>query len=155
VCGPDPDGNYSVGVGIECLREMIGGARLVIAQLNPALPRTCGDTLISADQIDILVPAIHPVIEPAWREPGPVEQAIARHVASLVPDRATIELGIGAIPEAVTAALGAKRGLGVHSGALGDGVAALIEAGAVDNRHKELDPGISVATMLMGTRRVY
>jgi len=72
-----------------------------------------------------------------------------------VPDRATIELGIGLIPEAVTAALGGKRGLGVHSGAVGDGIAALMQAGTIDNRHKEIDAGVTVATMLTGTRRLY
>jgi acyl-CoA hydrolase len=78
-----------------------------------------------------------------------------KHVARLIPDQATIELGLGAIPETVTHALGGKRGLGVHSGAIGDGIADLMEAGIVDNRHKEIDLGITVATMLMGTRRPY
>src|ERR1700746_3602277 len=73
----------------------------------------------------------------------------------LIPDQATIELGLGALPETVTHALGGKRGLGVHSGAIGDGIADLMEAGIVDNRHKEIDTGTTVATMLMGTRRLY
>jgi len=155
VSGPDKAGNYNAGIAIECLREAIAGARLVIAQLNPALPWTAGDTLIEPGTIDILVPAAHPVLELPTGRIGPVERAIAQQVARLVPDRATIELGIGRIPEAVTAALGKKRGLGIHSGAIGDGVAALMEAGSVDNRHKEIDAGISVTVMLMGTRRLY
>lgn len=155
VCGPDAAGNYNAGLGIECLREAMTGARLVIAQLNPALPWTSGDTLIEPGLIDMLVPAEHPVLELPARAIGPVERAIAAHVARLVPDRATIELGIGLIPEAVTAALGQKRGLGIHSGAIGDGVADLMAAGIVDNRHKEIDPGITVTLMLMGTRRLY
>jgi acetyl-CoA hydrolase len=155
VAGPDPAGNYNAGLGIECLREMIVGARLVIAQVNPLLPWTAGDTLIETGLIDILVPAAHPPLELPERAIGPVERAIAAHAARLVPDRATIELGIGLIPEAVTAALGQKRGLGVHSGAIGDGVAELMEAGIVDNRHKEIDPGVTVTLMLMGTRRLY
>ena len=155
VTGPDPAGNYNAGVGIECLREMIAGARLVIAQVNPLLPWTEGDTLIEPGLIDILVPASHPVLEVPARTIGPVEEAIAVHVARLVPDRATVELGIGQIPEAVARALGGKRGLGLHSGAIGDGVADLIEAGIIDNRHKEIDEGVTVATMLMGTRLLY
>ena len=155
VSGPDAAGSYNAGVGIEFLREMMAGARLVIAQVNPLLPWTEGDTLIEPGAIDILVPAPHPVLEVPTRAIGPVEQAIAEHVARLVPDRATIELGIGQIPEAVTRALGQKRGLGLHSGAIGDGVAELIAAGVVDNRRKEIDEGITVATMLMGTRRLY
>ena len=155
VSGPDAAGNYNAGLGIECLREAMAGARLVIAQLNPALPWTAGDTLIEPGMIDMLVPARHKLLELPARRIGPIERAIAGHVASLVPDRATIELGIGLIPEAVTAALGDKRGLGIHSGAIGDGVADLMASGIVDNRHKEIDPGITVTLMLMGTRRLY
>ena len=155
VSGPDADGNFNAGLGIECLREMMKGARLVVAQINPALPWTVGDTLIEPGLIDILVPAEHPVLELPARGVGPVERAIADYVARLVPDRATIELGIGLIPEAVTAALGGRRGLGIHSGAIGDGVAELMRNGVVDNRHKEIDPGVTVTLMLMGTRRLY
>jgi acetyl-CoA hydrolase len=155
VSGPDADGNYNAGIGIECLREMIARARLVIAQLNPSLPWTEGDTLIAGALIDILVPAAYPPLELPVPKIGPVERAIAAHVAHLVPDRATIELGIGRIPEAVIAALGKKRGLGIHSGSIGDGIAELMAAGIVDNRHKEIDAGITVTLMLMGTRRLY
>jgi acyl-CoA hydrolase len=153
--GPDAADNYNAGVGIEFLRDMMARARLVIAQLNPLLPWTDGDTLIEPGMIDILVAAPHPVLEVPAREIGPVEQAIAEHVARLVPDRATIELGIGQIPEAVTRALGQKHGIGVHSGAIGDGIADLMESGVIDNRHKEIDQGVTVATLLMGTRRLY
>jgi acyl-CoA hydrolase len=155
VSGPDKAGNYNAGVGIDCLREAMAGARLVIAQLNPALPWTAGDTLIDRGLIDILVPASHPVLELRAHPIGPVDVAIARYVASLVPDRATIELGIGRIPEAVTATLGKKHGLGIHSGSIGDGVADLMTGGIIDNRHKEIDAGVTVALMLMGTRRLY
>jgi acyl-CoA hydrolase len=155
VTGPDEAGRYNAGLGIEYLREMMEGARLVIAQLNPALPWTYGDTLIEPGLIDILVAAEHPGLELPARVIGSIEQAIAANVARLVADRATIELGIGLIPEAVTAALAGKRGLGIHSGAIGDGVADLMTAGVVDNRHKEIDPGVTVTLMLMGTRRLY
>ena len=155
VSGPDEAGHYNVGLGLECLREMIAAARLVVAQLNPGLPWTCGDTRIDSGEIDILVPEETPPLELPARAIGPVEAAIAAHVARLVPDRATIELGIGLMPEAVTRALGEKRGLGIHSGAIGDGVADLMQAGIVDNRHKEADPGLTVTLMLMGTRRLY
>jgi acetyl-CoA hydrolase len=155
VSGPDPAGNYNAGLGIECLREAMAGARLVVAQINPALPWTEGDTLIEKGLIDILVPASYPVLELPAPGIGPVERAIGGHVASLIPDRATIELGIGRIPEAVTASLGKKRGLGIHSGSIGDGVADLMQAGIIDNRHKEIDEGVTVTLMLMGTRRLY
>jgi len=102
-----------------------------------------------------VVPAASPPIELPARPAGSIERAIAEHVARLIPDQATVELGLGAIPETVTHALGGKRGLGVHSGTIGDGIADLMEAGIVDNRHKEIDTGTTVATMLMGTRRLY
>src|SRR6516165_6456072 len=155
VSGPDDGGRYNAGLGIEHLHAAIGRARLVIAQVNPELPWTYGDTAVEPGVIDILVPAASPPIELPARPAGPIERAIAEHVARLIPDQATIELGLGAIPETVTHALGGKRGLGVHSGAIGDGIADLMEAGIVDNRHKEIDTGITVATMLMGTRRLY
>jgi acetyl-CoA hydrolase len=155
VSGPDEAGRYNAGLGIEHLHAAIGRARLVIAQVNPELPWTHGDTAIEPGAIDILVPAAERPIELPARPAGAIDRAIADHVARLIPDLATIELGLGAIPEAVTRALGGKRGLGVHSGAVGDGIADLMAAGIVDNRHKEIDPGITVATMLMGTRRLY
>lgn len=155
VSGPDAEGRYNAGIGIEMLGEAMAGARLVIAQLNDRMPWTEGDTTIDPGLIDILVPASHPLIE--YRTPAlsPIEEAIAANVARLVPDRATIELGYGAIPEAVTRALGRKQGLGVHSGAAGDGVMRLMQAGVVDNRHKEIDPGVTIAMMLMGSPELY
>jgi acyl-CoA hydrolase len=155
VSGPDETGRYNAGLGIEHLHAAIGRARLVVAQINPELPWTHGDTAIEPAAIDKLVPAAVSPIELAARPAGRVDRAIANHVARLIPDRATIELGLGAIPQAVTRALGRKQGLGVHSGAIGDGIADLMEAGIVDNRHKEIDPAVTVATMLMGTSRLY
>jgi len=155
VAGPDEAGRYNAGIGIEMLREAIAGARLVIAQVNNRVPWTEGDTVIEPGLIDILVPMNHPLLEYIPPPLGPVERAIAANVARLVPDRATIELGFGAIPEAVTGALGDKRGLGVHSGAVGDGIMRLIEAGIVDNRHKEIDPGVATAMLLLGSETLY
>jgi acyl-CoA hydrolase len=140
--GPDETGRYNAGLGIEHLHAAIGRARLVIAQINPELPWTHGDTVIEPATIDVLVPAAEPPIELPARPAGSIDRIIADHVARLIPDRATIELGLGAIPEAVTRALGSKRGLGVHSGAVGDGIADLMSAGIVDNRHKEIDTGV-------------
>jgi acyl-CoA hydrolase len=155
VSGPDATGRYNAGLGIEHLHAAIGRARLIIAQVNPELPWTHGDTAIEPTAIDVLVPAATPPIELPARPAGRIDRAIADHVARLIPDRATIELGLGVIPQAVTRALGRKQGLGIHSGAIGDGIADLMEAGIVDNRHKEIDPAVTLATMLMGTSRLY
>jgi len=155
VCGPEDAGLYNAGLGIEHLHAALDRARLVIAQVNPKLPWTHGDTVVAPSAIDLLVPAAARPLELPARPAGPIERAIAEHVSRLIPDRATIELGLGAIPEAVTGALSQKRGLGIHSGAVGDGIANLMEAGVVDNRHKEIDNGVTVATMLMGSSRIY
>src|SRR5438067_2258343 len=101
----------------------------------------------------MLVPAREPPIELPARPRGPIECSIDDHVASLIPDCATIELGLGAVPDAVTRAPSAKRGLGVHSGAIGDGIGGLMQAGIVDNRHKEIDPCGAGGTMLLGMDR--
>jgi acetyl-CoA hydrolase len=90
VAGPDETGKYNAGLGIECLREMIAGARLVIAQINPLLPWTMGDTLIEPGDIDILVPAAHPLLELPTRTIGPVERALAGHIARMVAARDTV-----------------------------------------------------------------
>jgi acyl-CoA hydrolase len=155
VSGPDKNGRYNAGLGIEHLDAAIARARLVVAQLNSELPWTEGDTMVEAEAIDLLVAAAEPPLELPTRPLSPVDRAVAEHVARLIPDRATIEFGLGAIPEAVTRAPGGKRGLGVHSGAIGDGIAALMGAGVVDNKHKEIDAGVTVGTMLMGTRQLY
>jgi len=155
VSGPDVGGRYNAGLGIEHLGAAIERSRLVVAQLNPELPWTHGDTTVAAEAIGLLVPAPEPPIELPARPPSSTDRAIAEHVARLIPDRATLELGLGAIPEAVAGALGGKRGLGVHSGAIGNGIAGLMDAGIVDNTHKEIDAGFTVGTMLMGTRRLY
>src|SRR6516165_1140857 len=136
--GPDAAHRYNTGLGIEHLDAAIPRARLVVAQLNPELPWTEGDTMVEGKAIDLVVPAAEPPLELPARPPSPVDRAMAEHVARLIPDRATIE-----------------RGLGVHSGAIGDGIAALMAAGVVDNKHKEIGAGVTVGTMLMGTRRLY
>jgi acyl-CoA hydrolase len=143
--GPDETGRYNAGLGIEHLHPAIGRARLVIAQVNPELPWTHGDAAIEPTAIDVLVPAAAPPIELPTRAAGRIDRAIADHVVRLIPDRATIELGLGAIPQAVTRAFGRKQGLGIHSGAIGDGIADLMKAGIVDNRHKEIDPAVTVS----------
>jgi acyl-CoA hydrolase len=94
-------------------------------------------------------------VETPPRPPDAVERAVAETVARLVPDRATLQLGIGGIPDALPGALRDKRGLGLHCGIIGDGAVDLVEAGIVDNRHKEIDPGMTVAMMLVGTERLY
>ena len=155
VTPPDPSGKRSLGTVVgHNPAYMAAGAR-VVAQENPNLPWTEGDALIADEHIDILVPAAAPLEQLPPRRPGPVEHAIGGHVARLVPDRATLEFGIGSIPAAVQQALAGKRDLAIHTGLLDDAAVDFIESGAVTNRYRETDPGLVSAGFLFGTPRLY
>lgn len=133
---------------------MAAGAR-VVAQENPNLPWTGGDAVIDGDCIDLLVPEAAPLEQLVPRRPGPVEHAIGEHVARLVPDRATLEFGIGSIPAAVQQALAGKRDLAIHTGLLDEAAIDFLESGAVTNRYRETHPGLVSAGFLFGTPRLY
>ena len=130
-------------------------ARTVIAQVNRNMPFTCGQSTVPVEKISCFVPCDEPILELAPPKIGPVEEAIGKNVASLVRDGDTLQLGIGAIPDAVLRFLGDKKDLGIHSEMFSDGVVDLIEAGVVTNRAKTLHPGKSVVAFLMGTKRLY
>ncbi len=149
-----PDGSYGLGLGADYAATLIGRARTVIAEVNDQVPDVGCDRRLSRDEIDVLVhvsrpPAEYP--EPAGRG---VEDAIAAHVAGLIPDGATLQLGIGAIPSAIASRLRDHRDLGIHSGVATDAIAELIEAGVVTGARKSLDAGLVVTGFLMGTRRL-
>ncbi|MSO75341.1 MAG: acetyl-CoA hydrolase/transferase family protein [Alphaproteobacteria bacterium] len=151
----DGEGRHSLGVTVHHLPAAMAHARIVVAEINDRAPWTFGDGVVDGRRFDYVVPVSRPLLE--WRAPpaGPLEDAIAGHVARLVPDRATLQYGVGAIPDAIARRLGGRRDLGVHSGSLADSFVDLVEAGAVTNRYKEIDPGVSVATALYGTKRLY
>lgn len=151
----DADGRHRLGLAADYLQAAIERARVVIAEVNPGVPRTEGDTLVDRERIDVAVEATEPPLELPPSEPNEVERTIAGYVAERVTDAAVLQFGIGTIPDAVCVALADKRDLGIHSGMIGDGVLDLIEVGAVTNLKKESDPGISVAGVLFGTRRLY
>jgi len=155
VSPPDRHGFCSLGVSVAASQAAVQAARLVIAQVNPHMPRTHGDGLIAVDQIDLAVEVDTPLPEhhpPVLTE---VERAIGKNVAELVDDGATLQMGIGAIPDAVLAALTNHRNLGVHTEMFSDGVLDLVESGVITGIHKAVHPGKLVAAFLMGTRRLY
>ena len=154
VSPPDEEGRYSLGLAQEYLPAALERARVVIGEVNPAIPWTHGSIHLQASDFALLIDAGHPPLEQGRAAPGPVEQAIARHVATLVEDGATLQLGIGNLPEAVLAALHGHRDLGLHSGAVGDGIAALAEAGVLTNVKKSLDNGMGIGGILMGSEKV-
>ena len=153
---PDENGNCSLGVSVDYTYQAVQQARTVIAQVNDQMPFTLGlHSTVPVEQITCFVPRSTPVIELSPPSIGPVEEAIGRNCAALIRDGDTLQLGIGAIPDAVLRFLGDKNDLGIHSEMFSDGVVELVERGVINNRRKTLQPGKSVAAFLMGTRRLY
>ena len=152
---PDAHGYVSLGVSVDYTKPAAEASDLVIAQVNQNMPRTLGDSFLHVTQIGCLVEADTPVIELAPPKIGDVERAIGENVASLVRDGDTLQLGIGAIPDAVLLFLKEKNDLGIHTEMFSDGVVELVEAGVITNKAKTLHRGQSIATFLMGTRRLY
>ena len=147
-------GQYSLGVVCDYTAALIETARCVIGELDERLPLTGQDALVAADDIDVLVEADDEEILMYDDAPSPVEDAIARHVAALIHDRATVQLGIGGLAVAMTRGLFGHRDLGVHSGVLSDVFVDLVERGVVTNAYKGIDAGVSVTGCLFGSRRL-
>lgn len=155
VSPPDSHGNVSCGVSVDYTLPAARAAKCVIAEVNRQMPRTMGDTSLHVSRIDAFVETDHPVLELELPRVGAVEKAIGENCAKLIRDGDTLQLGIGAIPDAVLLFLKGKKDLGIHSEMISDGVVELIENGVITNERKTLHPGKSVATFLMGTRRLY
>ncbi len=155
VSPPDRHGYCSLGVSVDATRAAVQTARKVIAQVNPHMPRTHGDGLIHIRQFNALVQVDEPLPEHAPSEPTSLELAIGQHCAGLVEDGATLQMGIGSIPDAVLAALKQHRRLGIHSEMFSDGVIDLVERGVITGEEKRTHPGKIVAGFVMGSRRLY
>ncbi len=155
VTPPDEHGNVSTGVSADYTIPAARIAKTIIAEVNPQMPRTHGDTAIPVSRIAAFVENEHPVIELPLPKIGDVEKAIGENCAKLIKDGDTLQLGIGAIPDAVLLFLKDKKDLGIHSEMISDGVVELVEAGVVTNAKKNFHPGKSVVTFLMGTKRLY
>lgn len=155
VSPPDEQGRYSLGLGNDLLPAALQTARVVLGEVNRDVPWTHGERHLRREDFALLVDATEPPLAAGRRTPGPLEMAIGRHVATFVEDGATLQFGIGGIPGAVLACLGDRRDLGVHSGVLDDGFVDLVESGAVTNARKSIDPGVTVAGVLMGGPRLH
>jgi acyl-CoA hydrolase len=155
VSPPDSHGYCSLGVSVDVARAAVDSAPLVIAQVNPRMPRVHGDGLIHASRIHLGVAVDVPLPDLAPKPPGEVELAVGRQVAGLVEDGAVLQLGIGAIPDAVCAALSNHRHLGLHTEMWSDGALALLESGVIDNSRKRIHTGRTVSGFVMGSRRLY
>ncbi len=155
VSPPDAHGFCSLGTSVDVTRAAVQTAKHVIAQVNPHMPRTHGEGLIHVSEIDALVKVNEPLPEHQPPVLGPNEIAIGQHVANLVEDGATLQLGIGAIPDATLAALKNHKRLGLHTEMFSDGVLDLIENGVITNEMKKVVPGRIVAGFVNGTRRLF
>lgn len=155
VSPPDRHGYCSLGVSVDVSLAAVESARLVIAQVNPHMPRTYGDGLIHHSRLHAAVTCEDPLPERPRKAPGAIELAIGRNCASLVEDGATLQMGIGAIPDAVLASLGSHRRLGVHTEMFSDGVVDLVESGAITGEAKVIERGRIVSGFVHGTRRLY
>jgi acyl-CoA hydrolase len=142
----------NLGLATDYVARAATRARVVVAEVSDAVPWTCGARPPEGFRIDHAVPATTGPIEQPVLPPTEIERRIASHVAAIVPDGATIQTGIGRLPDTVLSALSAHRGLGLHSGLLGDGAVALVESGVVTNEHKGVDVGLSVTNILGGSR---
>jgi acyl-CoA hydrolase/GNAT superfamily N-acetyltransferase len=155
VTPPDDDGRCSLGVSVDVVKPAAENARYVIAEVNPRMPRTLGDSFIHVDQITAMVENDSPIPEVDSREPDEVSDRIARNVASLVQDGDTIQLGISRIARSVPRFLENKKDLGVHTELVSDWIVDLMKAGVVTNRRKTLDRGKVVTSLCLGTQRLY
>jgi len=151
---PLPDGGFTLGVIADFTQAMIREARVVLALVNRALPATLGDARVELQDIDVLVEGDDRLIDMPDPEPSAVERSVAEQVVALIPDRATVQLGIGTLPAAVARALSNHHELGVHSGVVSDVLVDLVERGVVTNAHKGCDAGRSVTGGLFGTQRL-
>lgn len=155
VTPPDENGKVSLGVSVDYTKAAAENAKLVIAQVNDQMPYTLGESTLDVSQIDCFVEYSAPLIELQPAAIGEVEKKIGKNCASLIHDGDTLQLGIGAIPDAVLASLKDKKDIGIHSEMFSDGVVDLVKAGVINNAKKALLPGKMVVTFLMGTKKLY
>jgi acyl-CoA hydrolase len=155
VSPPDKHGFVSLGTSVDATLAAIECAEYVIAVVNKHVPRAFGDAMIPMSMIDIFVEC-DSELEPAhFSEPSDIETAIGNNCAALIEDGATLQMGIGAIPNAVLAQLGGHKNLGIHTEMFADGVLPLVEKGVINGAEKAIDKGKLVSTFLMGSQRVY
>jgi len=159
VSPPDAHGHCSLGVSVDVTKAAAESAGLVIAMVNQHMPRTHGDCFIHVDRIHALVQHDEPLVSWPASDPGntldPITQQIANHVARLIPDGATLQLGIGRIPDLILATLTTKNDLGIHTEMLSDGAMAMVRKGVVTGSQKTLNKGKIVASFAAGTQELF
>ena len=155
VSEPDAHGYVSLGTSVDATLAAVEKAGTVIAVVNKYVPRAFGDAMIPSSMIDLFVQDDQPLEEAHFTAPNDIEIAIGKNCAALIEDGACLQMGIGAIPNAVLAQLGGHKHLGIHTEMFADGVLPLVESGVIDGMNKALDRGKMVSTFLMGSQKVY
>lgn len=155
VSPPDEHGFCSYGVEVGVTKPAAESAKQLIAEINPNMPRVLGDSFIHVSRIDQIVEVDYPLPEPAGAEASETQEQVGELVAELVPDEATLQLGIGALPNAVLHKLEGKRDLGIHSELFSDGVIEMVEKGVITNAAKTLHPGKIIAGFAFGSHNLY
>ncbi len=157
VSPPDEHGFCSLGIEVGLTKTVAESAKIIIAEVNQQMPRTLGDSFIHVSRLNYVVPVDYPLPELPMSEEGPsdVIEKIAGYIADLIPNGATMQMGIGAIPDAVLKFLYEKKDLGIHTELFSDGVIDLVEAGVLTNARKTLHPGKIIAGFILGTQRLY
>ena len=155
VSPPDEHGYCSYGVSVDVTKSAAESARHVVAEVNPNMPRTLGDCFIHINNIHELVPSDQPILEAPAAQVDDIAQQIGQHIAELIQDGSTLQLGIGTIPDAVLSCLGDKKDLGIHSEMISDGIIDLVEKGVINGSKKNIHTGKLVASFAIGTRKLY
>lgn len=155
VSPPDKDGMCSLGISVDIVKSAAQNSRLVIAQVNPQMPRTLGNSMLHVYDFDFIVPVDTPLIEFPSPETTPVTREISEFIAGLIEDGSTVEVGIGRIPQAVLENLKNRKDLGIHTEMLTDAIIDIVESGAITGARKTLDRGKIVASFALGTKRLY
>lgn len=151
----DEHGYFSLSLGPDYTMAAIENARAVVLEVNPNVPFANGNCHIHISQVAALTESDGPILEVGLPMIGPVQEAIGRYVADMIPDGATLQIGYGGIPDAVVMQLTNKHDLGIHTEMIGDGIMSLVEAGVVTNRKKNYLPGKMVATFALGSKKLY
>lgn len=155
VTPPDAHGYCSLGVNVDIVSAACRAARTVIAQINPCLPRTHGQSFLHCDRIAAFIEVSEELPRYAEAPPSPADVAVAGYLAQLIRDGSTLRVGVGPLAEAVLAALGHHNDLGVHTEVIGDGYLRLIKSGVINNRRKTLHPGKTITASCQGSRELY
>jgi acyl-CoA hydrolase/GNAT superfamily N-acetyltransferase len=152
---PDKNGYLSLGISVDIVKAAVENSMTVIAEVNKRMPRTFGESLIPVDMVDAVVESDREVLEYTLPEPDATVEAIARNIASLVDDGATVEVGIGTIPQAVLTYLDGKNDIGIHTEMFNDAIVPLVESGVINGSRKTINRGKITASFCYGTRKLY